>query len=153
VEMLLEAAALEPRTRVVVTGDGVERRRLEEAARRDGLDGRVVFTGRVDAAALAELYARCLAVYYAPVDEDFGMVPYEAFLSGKGVLTTTDAGGPLEVVQDGRTGAVVAPRAEEIAAAWERLTGDTAAARAWGEAGRVIAERVTWDDSITRLLA
>ena len=32
------------------------------------------------------------------------MVPYEAFLSGKPVLTTTDAGGPLEVVSDRETG-------------------------------------------------
>ena len=47
---------------------------------------------------------RCLAVYYAPVDEDFGMGPYEAFLSGKPVITTTDAGGPLDVVHDRSTG-------------------------------------------------
>ena len=61
--------------------------------------------------ALADLYARCLAVYYAPVDEDFGMVPYEAFLSEKPVVTTTDAGGPLEIVHDRETGLVVAPDA------------------------------------------
>ena len=30
---------------------------------------------------------------YAPVDEDFGMVPYEAFLSGTPVITTRDSGG------------------------------------------------------------
>ena len=51
---------------------------------------------------LADLYARCPAVFYAPVDEDFGMVPFEAFLSGKPVITTTDAGGPLDVVHDRR---------------------------------------------------
>jgi len=39
------------------------------------LDGRVTFAGRVGEEELADLYARCLAVYYAPVDEDFGMVP------------------------------------------------------------------------------
>ena len=32
------------------------------------------------------------------------MVPYEAFLSGKPVVTTRDAGGPLEVVIDRETG-------------------------------------------------
>jgi glycosyltransferase involved in cell wall biosynthesis len=153
IDMLLEACALRPGLRCVIAGDGPDRPRLEALAAQLGLGDRAVFAGRVPAEELARLYATCLAAFYAPVDEDFGMVPYEAFLSGKGVLTTTDAGGPLEVVHDGRTGAVVAPRAEEIAAAWERLAGDTAAARAWGEAGRVIAERVTWDDSITRLLA
>ena len=63
----------------MIVGDGPDRERLEEVARKHGLDGRARFTGRVDEEELAELYARCLAVYYAPVDEDFGMVPYEAF--------------------------------------------------------------------------
>ena len=39
------------------------------------------------------------------------MVPYEAFLSAKPVVTTVDAGGPLEVVHDRETGLVVAPDA------------------------------------------
>ena len=73
------------------------------------------FTGRVDDETLADLYSRCLAVYYAPLDEDFGMVPYEAFLAGKPVLTTTDAGGPLEVVADRETGVVVAPDSASLA--------------------------------------
>ena len=30
---------------------------------------------------LVDLYAHCLAVFYAPIDEDLGLVPYEAFLS------------------------------------------------------------------------
>ena len=57
------------------------------------------------------------------------MVPLEAFLSEKPVLTTTDAGGPLEVVSDGSTGLVVTPDAEEIARAlgWLRDHRDEAA--------------------------
>ena len=42
------------------------------------------------------------------------MGPYEAFLSGKPVITTTDAGGPLDVVHDRRTGLVVAPEATAV---------------------------------------
>ena len=37
----------------------------------------------VSAERLAELYATCSSVFYAPVDEDFGMGPYEAFLSAR----------------------------------------------------------------------
>src|SRR5918999_5712347 len=92
IDLLLEAAALDPALRVVVTGEGPDRDRLEALARERGLDGRAEFTGRIGEAELASLYARCLAVYYAPVDEDFGMVPFEAFLSQKPVLTATDAG-------------------------------------------------------------
>ena len=117
-----------------------------------GLDGRARFAGRVSEQELAELYGRCLAVYYAPVDEDFGMVPLEAFLSEKPVLTTTDAGGPLEVVADGRTGLVVSPDAAELAraAVWLREHRDQAAS--FGRAGKAIAAEVTWDRAIGRLL-
>jgi glycosyltransferase involved in cell wall biosynthesis len=153
IDLLLEAAAAEPGLRVVIAGDGPDRGRLEELARSRGLDGRAQFTGRVSDDELAGLYARCLGVYYAPVDEDFGMVPFEAFLSQKPVLTTTDAGGPLDVVHDRETGLVVEPRADEVAraCAWLRAHGDEA--RTFGRAGRQIAQRVTWDSCIDRLLA
>jgi glycosyltransferase involved in cell wall biosynthesis len=100
---------------------------------------------------LVDLYARSLAVYYAPVDEDFGMVPYEAFLSGKPVVTTTDAGGPLEVVRDGETGLVVTADPAEIARACAALDPDTA--RRYGAAGKAVAERVTWDACVDALLS
>src|SRR5581483_5919708 len=122
IDLLIEAAARTEDVRVVIAGDGPDRERLEELARERGLDGRATFVGRVSDNELADLYARCLAVFYAPVDEDFGMVPFEAFLSGKPVLTTHDAGGPLDVVRDRDTGVVVAPTAREVAdgIAWLR---------------------------------
>jgi glycosyltransferase involved in cell wall biosynthesis len=148
-DLLVEAAKRDPSLRIVITGEGPDRDRLEQLA--SGLNGQVEFTGRVDDERLADLYARSLAVYYAPIDEDFGMVPYEAFLSGKPVVTTTDAGGPLEVVHDGKTGVVVAPDPAEIARAVTSL--DRATADRFGAAGKAIAERVTWDACVDALLA
>jgi glycosyltransferase involved in cell wall biosynthesis len=153
IDLLLEAAALDPSLELVIVGDGPDRGRLEELARARSLDGRARFAGRVSEEELAELYGRCLAVYYAPVDEDFGMVPYEAFLSEKPVLTTTDAGGPLEVVSDGRTGLVVAPEAGELARAAGWLRSHREEAAAYGRAGKTIAEGVTWSRALERLLA
>ena len=152
VDLLLEAAALDPALEIVIAGDGPDRERLEALARDRGLDGRARFAGRVSGEELADLYGRCLAVYYAPVDEDFGMVPFEAFLSQKPVLTTTDAGGPLEIVSDRRTGLVVAPEAAEVAraAGWLREHRDEAATL--GRAGHDLAAKVTWDRAISRLL-
>jgi glycosyltransferase involved in cell wall biosynthesis len=149
IDLLVEAANATPGLRVVITGEGPDRGRLEGLAR----NGNVEFVGRVDDEALADLYARCLAVYYAPIDEDFGMVPYEAFLSGKPVVTTADAGGPLEVVHDRQTGLVVAPEAPEIARACRYLAEHGAEASDWGAAGKGIAERVTWDACIDALLS
>ena len=153
IDLLLEAAAAEPSLRVVVVGDGPDRERLERLAHDRGLNGRAEFTGRISDARLTELYASCLGVYYAPVDEDFGMVPYEAFLSEKPVVTTADAGGPLDVVQDRETGLVVAPNAADLARACVWLRDHAAEARALGRAGHDVARTVTWDACIERLLA
>lgn len=152
IDLLLEAAALDGSLEVVIAGDGPDRERLERLARERGLDGRARFAGRVSEEELADLYARCLAVYYAPVDEDYGMVPLEAFLSEKPVLTTTDAGGPLEVVADGSTGLVVAPEAAEIARAAGWLREHREAAASYGRAGKEIAREITWDRALARLL-
>jgi glycosyltransferase involved in cell wall biosynthesis len=144
IDLLIEAAAREG-VDVVIVGDGPDRGRLESLA-----NGRVRFTGRIPEDELADLYARCRAVYYAPVDEDFGMVPFEAFLSEKPVVTTTDAGGPLDVVHERETGRVVEPTVDGIAGA---LAIGEDEARAWGKAGKALAEQVTWDRAIDRLLA
>jgi glycosyltransferase involved in cell wall biosynthesis len=152
-ELLLDALATDSTLHCVIVGDGPDRERLEDVARKHRLDGRARFTGRIDEEELAGLYARCLAVYYAPVDEDFGMVPYEAFLAEKPVVTTTDAGGPLEVVTDRTTGLVIEPRAAALAEACSWLRDHVDDARAWGRAGKEIARRVSWDETIARLLA
>ena len=153
IDLLLDALAVEPALRCVIAGDGPDRERLEALARQHGLDGRVDFAGRVDSEQLADLYARCLAVYYAPVDEDFGMVPYEAFLAEKPVVTTTDAGGPLDVVSNRRTGIVTEPTGAALAEACAWLSRHVDEARAWGRAGKLVAERVSWDAAIEKLLA
>src|SRR5205085_2391323 len=144
-DLLIEAAKAEPSLRVVVIGEGPDRERLERLAAE--VNGRIEFTGRVDDERLADLYARCVAVYYAPIDEDFGMVPYEAFLSEKPVVTTTDAGGPLEIVRDRETGVVVAPEPAELARACTYLATHADEARAWGRAGplrRVLQRLMRW---------
>ena len=144
IDLFIQAAVTQ-QLEAVVVGDGPDRDRLESLA-----NGRVRFLGRVSGAELVDLYARCRAVYYAPVDEDFGMVPFEAFLAEKPVVTTTDAGGPLDVVRDRETGRVVEPTVEAIAAA---LAISEDEARSWGRAGKAVAERVTWDQAIDRLLS
>jgi glycosyltransferase involved in cell wall biosynthesis len=151
IDLLVGAAKRDPSLRIVIAGEGPDRERLERLA--TGLNGQVTFVGRVDEEQLADLYARSLAVFYAPVDEDFGMVPYEAFLSGKPVVTAVDAGGPLEVVHHRRTGAVVEPDAAAVAQACAYLAAHVDEAKAWGRAGRELAERVTWDACVDALLS
>ena len=153
VDLLLEAAAVDRSLRVVVAGDGPDRDRLEQLSAQNGLDGSVTFAGRVPERELVDLYADCLAVFYAPFDEDFGFVPYEAFLSSKPVVTTRDAGGPLEVVVDRENGVVCEPVPASVAAACSWLAANPDEARACGRCGKKTAERVTWDAVLDRLVA
>ncbi len=60
VDLLIEAAALEPSLQVVVVGEGPDGDRLRQLAADRGVNGRVRFAGRVDATELADLYATLL---------------------------------------------------------------------------------------------
>ena len=144
VNLLLEALAAAPGLRCVVAGDGPDRARLEELARRNGLDGRVTFAGRVDDAELAALYARCLAVYYAPVDEDYGLATVEAFTAGKPVLTAADSGAVLEFVRDGVTGAVAPPEPAAFAAVLDRWYDSRGETARLGLSGHAQVRGITW---------
>ena len=153
IDLLLEAAALDPGLTVAIAGDGPDRERLEALAAERGLDGRARFLGRVGDEELAELYATCLAVYYAPVDEDYGMVPYEAYRAEKPVVTTTDAGWVTVAVENRRTGLVCEPRAAAVAEAFAWLREHPEETGAYGRAGREVSERLTWEHVVERLLS
>jgi len=137
----------------VIVGNGPEGQRLAELAADLGLGQRIELRGRVADDELIELYATCGCVLYAPYDEDFGYVTLEAFRSAKAVVTTADAGGALELVEDGATG-LVAPSADPDAVAdrLDRLLGDPGLARRLGEEGRRRVAHITWDRAVARLL-
>jgi len=139
------------RLHLIVAGEGPLRQPLEQTAADAGVSDRVIFTGRVDEESLIELYAGARAVVFPPFDEDYGYVTLEAFLSGKPVVTTTDAGGPLEFVEHGTTGLVADPTPEALGATVGRLE-DAALARSLGEAGRQRACAITWAGVVDRLL-
>ncbi len=152
IDLLIRALAEDLRLEAVVVGEGPEALRLRELACELGLEGRITFAGRVARDELAHLYASCLGVFYAPVDEDLGFVPFEAFLAEKPVVTTHDAGAPLEVVTNEQTGLVCEPEPAAVAAALARLAGSRDEAQAWGRSGRRLAEQASWDVVVERLL-
>jgi glycosyltransferase involved in cell wall biosynthesis len=152
VDRLIDAASrMRSAAPVVIAGDGPERADLERRAEAAGLSSRVRFLGRVDDAVLKDLYARCSAVYYAPHDEDYGLVTLEAFQSGKPVVTTTDAGGPLEFVRSGETGLVAEDDAGAIAAALDRFMTEPALTRDCGARARESVAGIRWDPVIDAL--
>jgi glycosyltransferase involved in cell wall biosynthesis len=139
-------------SRLVIVGDGPLRRQLEEVAATEGVADRVTFTGAVEEAALVDLYAGACAVVFPPYDEDYGYITLEAFLARKPVITTTDAGGPLEFVDDGVTGLVTPPEVDSLGAAMSRVAQDRQLARSLGDAGYERARAITWDGVVERLV-
>lgn len=139
--------------RLVVVGEGPLRPRLEELAHEVGVSDRVLFAGRVPDAELVDLYAGALAVVFPPYDEDYGYVTLEAFLARKPVVTTTDAGGPLEFVEHGINGLVADPKPTAVGQAIAALAADRRRAASLGDAGHDRAKTITWDSVVERLVS
>ena len=139
--------------RLLVVGEGPLREELARTATEAGVADRVTFAGGVDDEHLARLYAGALGVVFPPFDEDYGYVTLEAFLARKPVVTTRDAGGPLEFVEDGVNGFIADPTPESIGAAVTRLAAGRERARSLGDAGYDCARRITWDGVVAKLMA
>lgn len=153
VDLLLGALAqTSAPLRAVIAGAGAERKALEALARQLGVAERVRFTGFVDDAALVELYAGARAVFYAPIDEDYGYATVEAFHAARPVVTSGDAGGVLEFVAHRETGLVSAADPAAIAAHLDELAADAALAERLGLAGRQLVAGITWDKVVQALV-
>lgn len=82
---------------LVVGGDGRDRERLERMA-----GPTVQFIGRVPAADMPDLLARCRAFLF-PGLEDFGIAPVQAMAAGRPVIAF-GGGGAFDYVREGETG-------------------------------------------------
>jgi glycosyltransferase involved in cell wall biosynthesis len=133
-----------------IAGSGPDEARLREAAA--GHSG-IRFLGRVTDAELAQEYARAVCVPFVPRDEDYGLITLEAMLSAKPVITTTDSGGPLELIEHERSGFVVEPNAEALAGAMQRVCGDLPQALEMGQAAHQRAALLDWNSLCDALLA
>ncbi|MBV8950473.1 MAG: glycosyltransferase family 4 protein [Actinobacteria bacterium] len=139
-------------TRLVLAGRGTLEGELRARVADRGLADRVELTGFVSDAQLIDLYAGALTVVYAPFDEDYGYVTLQAFRAGKPVITTHDAGGVLEWVEDGVTGFVTDPSPEALGEAVARLVSDPALAQRMGDKARARVAELSWGPVVTRLL-
>jgi glycosyltransferase involved in cell wall biosynthesis len=83
--------------RLIVIGDGPDRKRLEKLG-----DDRIEFLGRQPDKIVNYYAARCRALLF-PGEEDFGMAPLEANAAGRPVIAYR-AGGAVETVEENVTG-------------------------------------------------
>ncbi len=154
VDFLLRAlSSSRPDMTCKIVGTGPEEMPLKVLAEKLRLEKRVEFLGYVPDDRLLQLYADCSVVYFAPLDEDYGYITLEAFLSRKPVITAEDSGGPLEFTEERKNGRVlVSLEAEILGPALEELAMDKDICRAWGDSGYDKVKDIGWDQAIRTLL-
>lgn len=151
VDLLIEALKYTGKDiRAVVAGQGPYMATLKKMVEESDMTDRVDFLGFVDDAKLLKLYANARGVFFAPFDEDYGYITLEAFLSKVPVITTADAGGVLEFVEDGKSGFVNQLDAEQIGKSILRLMDDKVCAEL-GNCGYEKVKDISWDIVIDKL--
>lgn len=141
IEALAELARRGVDARLAIVGDGPELPELRALAERLGVAGSVELAGALGQGEIVAYFERADVFALPSFAEGLPVVLMEAMATGLPVVTTPIAGIP-ELVEDGRSGYLVAPgRADELAGALERLLGATPEERAaMGRAGRAKVE-------------
>jgi glycosyltransferase involved in cell wall biosynthesis len=140
--------------RLTVVGTGPEQAYLLRLRDELGLRNAVTFGGFVSDDEVDRLYRACDALVYLSLDETFGLAFAEAAARSKPSIGP-DHGGPIEFIENGRTGLLVDPlNPEAVAAAIARLAGDPQLRQTMGRAARQkVAADYTIDAMVSRYLA
>jgi glycosyltransferase involved in cell wall biosynthesis/predicted metal-dependent phosphoesterase TrpH len=144
-ESFLRARRHEPRLHLVLAGGGPE-----EAALREQLGDAATFLGWQTGDALATTFASADLFLFCSQTDTFGQVILEAQASGLPVVAVA-AGGPAELIEDGRSGCLVAPDAAQIAETVARLGASVAARDRLRRGGLAAVAERTWERSLERL--
>ena len=126
IDLLIEAVAIHQRETgpctLWVIGDGPERERLAEQARRLGVQDSVTFFGMVDPGELKGALELCDALVFPTLQDLVGRVVVEALTQGVPVVLSPMTGAAGTVVHDGVNGLIVDPRdPHELAKALARV--------------------------------
>lgn len=142
------------RVKAIIAGDGGQRPRYEKLIEELDVGDKVRLIGEVSEEEKYTLYARSLAVFFGPHDEDYGYVALEAMLSSKAVITCADSGGPLEFIVDGEEGFVVDPLPELIADKIDSLYHNRRQAKEMGKMGLEIYRKknISWENVVNALI-
>lgn len=137
-----------------IVGKGPMKGEYVALVKKLNLEDKVEFLDNTDRNDLIELYANALAVFFAPVDEDYGYITVESLLSRKPVITAPDSGGPLEFVENMVSGYVVPVEPREIAKKIDYLYENKDVAKKMGIEGFNCLKKmdISWDNIIRKLV-
>lgn len=152
VDLLIRALPYcDKKLRVMIAGKGNMQPILEKLAKDLDVSDRVSFLGFVPDDDLLRLYANALAVCYPPIDEDYGYITLETFLSKKPVISCHDSGGVLEFLEHNHNGIVCDANPEEIGEAFNRFFHNKKLAQDYGMDGYEKVKDIKWDHVIDEL--
>jgi glycosyltransferase involved in cell wall biosynthesis len=146
-EAFLRAHRSDPRLHLVLAGGGPEEERLREQ-----LGERATFLGWLEGDELARAYASADIFLFASRTDTFGQVIPEAQASGLPVVAVAE-GGPAGLIEDGDSGILRPPSAEELSQALLRLALDERLRAKLREGGLTAVSARTWERSLTALAA
>jgi glycosyltransferase involved in cell wall biosynthesis len=153
-DLMNALAALEdPGFFCCVVGDGPRRQQLEAQAARLGLAERVVFMGYVGENDVIAILKAADVVVNPSYTEGLPSSVLYAALCGRAVVAT-DVGGTPEIVEDGTSALLVAPRdVAALSGALARTLADPALRARLGRAAFASASlRFSWDPAVDRFL-
>ena len=136
---LLIRALAEPaarHARLVIAGEGESRLDLERLIAALGLSDRVTLLGRIPDQTMLDHLARCRAVCFPPLDEDYGFVTVEAFASRQGGDHLRRQRRPGGAGPRRRDGLVCDPTPAAMAGGARAPDGRSGVGRAAGQRGR-----------------
>ncbi len=153
---LLQAAAQitaeMPNVRLLLAGDGPERRSLERQAAKLAIADRVEFLGDIPHERVPDALARMDVFAMPSTWEGFGVSAIEAAATELPVVASNIHGIP-DAVEDSVTGILVPPKdVPALSAALLRLLRDGEERRRMGRAGRqMVATRYSWSDNVRQM--
>ena len=143
IEALVRLKPQHPRLRAVIVGEGYERPDLEAQIAAHGAETWIELPGRIDDAALIDLYRRAWVLASTSAREGWGMTITEAAACGTPAVAT-DIAGHRDAVEDGVTGFLASTNEDVTARLHELLESDDLRLR-MSEAAATRAARFTWD--------
>ncbi len=148
IDLLIQAFMLsDVKIPLIIAGTGPEEENLKKRAQHDD---RIKFVGFVSEKELIQYYSDSKAVIFIPYDEDFGLITYEAFASGKPVITCSDSGGVTELVKDGINGFIAEPSPASLAKAINNV--DSLLTKDVQNICKSTVKSITWSNLINKLI-
>ncbi len=153
VDLLIKALSKSSNAKAIIIGKGEEESYLKGLIEKYSLYNRCLLLGFVSDSELIEKLSFCRAVFYAPIDEDYGYVTIEAFLAKKAVITCKDSGEVKNMVAKTGSGFICENCIDSIALSIKKVYNmSNLELEKLTQNGYAFAKKIRWERVIKKLV-